>query len=225
MNPLTGTTELVALGIEAKLEQLKRVSMASTKKIRYGRVGKKEYWLKESLGKEIAQLEEQISYNYASLDSNLELREVDRGRLGEQLEQQKAQLESLNQTLAYEADEYDTGQTVVNGYINGSLVNPGLSEWDRNGALNIMPNFVSSAQDVQIANLNLDLSNNSVLLNNPVQALNTPALPPQQQRELLRTQTVAQPQLFNQQSAQQLLNDNLRSGQQLEINGFSADSL
>ena len=89
------------------------------------------------------------------------------------MEQQKAQLESLNQTLAYEADEYDTGQTVVNGYINGSLVNPGLSEWDRNGALNIMPSFVSSAQDVQIANLNLDLSNNSVLLNNPVQALNT----------------------------------------------------
>ncbi|MAH12888.1 MAG: hypothetical protein CMO33_04005 [Verrucomicrobia bacterium] len=225
MNPLTGTTELVALGIEAKLEQLKRVSMASTKKIRYGRGGKKEYWLKESLGKEIAQLEEQISYNYASLDSNLELREVDRGRLGEQLEQQKAQLESLNQTLAYEADEYDTGQTVVNGYINGSLVNPGLSEWDRNGALNIMPSFVSSAQDVQIANLNLDLSNNSVLLNNPVQALNTPALPPQQQRELLRTQTVAQPQLFNQQSAQQLLNDNPVLGQQLDFSGFSADSL
>ena len=86
-----------------------------------------------------------------------------------------------------------------------------------------MPSFVSSAR-TQIANLNLDLPNNSVLSTTLCRhsilrlcLLNS--------KENSRTQTVAQPQLFNQQSAQQLLNDNPVLGQQLDFSGFGADSL
>ena len=56
---------------------------------------------------------------------------------------------------------------LVNGVLNASCNNPGLSEWDRNGALNILPGFVSQAQQGQFANLEMDFLSNTQQLRVP----------------------------------------------------------
>ena len=163
MDPAAGTTELLAYGIEAKLEQLKRVSKVAKSKKGYG--GRKLHWkLQSSLSKELGLLEQQIDsntndINYANDAISIEAQ----GRLNEQLQQQRVALQTLNEQLA--GDGEDSGIVLVNGFLNASCVNPGLSEWDRNGALNILPSFVTSAQEGQVANLNYDFNNNAILLN------------------------------------------------------------
>ena len=161
MDPAAGTTELLAYGIEAKLEQLKRVSKVAKGKKGYG--GRKMHWkLQSSLSKELRLLEQQIDsntnyINYGDGSISVEAQ----GRLNEQLQQQKATLQTLNQQLA--GDVEDAGIVLVNGFLNASCINPGLSEWDRNGALNILPSFVTAAQEGQVANLNYDLNSNAIL--------------------------------------------------------------
>jgi hypothetical protein len=211
MDPVAGTTELLALGVEAKLDQLKRISSSSSRKMRYG---KKGYYLKESLSQELAVLEKQIDSNKKGLDRNSkDFNEEERGRLDRQISQQKVVLKNLNEQLQHGDDEVGD-ITVLNGFLNDSLVNPGISEWDRNGVLNMLPGFVSSAQAGQVANLNVDFRSNSELLNTtPVQVepnqpeANAPATILQAQQQVPQAGEVQQPQQFQArgQSAQELL--------------------
>ena len=211
MDPVAGTTELLALGVEAKLDQLKRISSSSSRKMRYG---KKGYYLKKSLSKELAVLEKQIDFNKKGLERNSrDFNDEERGRLDRQISQQKVILKNLNEQLQQKDGEVGN-IAILNGFLNDSLVNPGISEWDRNGVLNRLPEFVSSAQAGQVANLNVDFSSNSELLNTttvqnaPNQSrTNAPAPIPQAQQQISQAAAVQQRQQLHAegQSAQGLL--------------------
>ena len=163
MDPVSGSRELLALGIDAKIDQLRRLSKASK---RYkGKKGKGYEEFQSGLSKELGLLEQQFDANYKGYDQggrsgNNEEDEI----LQQQYSQQKAALQTLNAELQGENNADRDEAVIVNGFLNASTVNPGTSEWDRNGALNILPGFVSQAQRMQVANLNIDIQNNSILL-------------------------------------------------------------
>ncbi len=177
MDPVAGSQELLALGIDAKLDQLRRLSQASRKY--KGKKGKGYEEFQYGLNKELGLLQQQIDENYSGLSYRGGERQE---RLQQQYTSQSAALETLNQELLEEENEEAEEDVIVNGYLNTSLVNPGISEWDRNGALNILPNFVSSAQRIQVANLNADIQNNTILLQQREVQQAEPNAPPTQQR-------------------------------------------
>ena len=174
MDPVAGSAELLSYGIEAKLEQLKRVSRSSSKKKFRGKGKGYDSW-KSSVDKELGVLQEQIDYNDRILNENpTDFTDEDRGRLGQQLAMQRQTLQTLNSELT-EGEAGGEPMILVNGVLNASCINPGLSEWDRNGALNILPNFVSRAQDTQFANLEMDYLSNTQQLEVPQAQITTNA--------------------------------------------------
>ncbi|MHC4116140.1 MAG: hypothetical protein ACYSWO_01405 [Planctomycetota bacterium] len=157
MSPAAGTVEMLSLGIEAKLEQLKRLEKsyrdAAGSYSRKGAMVRKN-WDKFNvkLGREISQAQSRLdSYRGQISESDYERL---RGKLGEQKQQQDALIGSNS---AFIVRQQEQRRNDLNEYLNVSASNPGVAEILRNKALLDKPEFLAESEQQQIIRLQEEL--------------------------------------------------------------------
>ena len=165
MSPAAGTVEMLSLGIEAKLEQLKRLErnyrdVAGS----YGRKGviAKKNWdvFNDKLGREISQAQSSLD-NYRGQISERDYERL-RGRLGGQKQLQDTLMGSNSDFIVKQQAQT---RNDLNAYLNTSATNPGVAEIIRNKALLAKPGFLSESEEQQIARIEEDLEVSQQQLN------------------------------------------------------------
>ena len=90
-------------------------------------------------------------------------------RLKQEQEQQRQGQEALiNTWRAQQQQSAGLDNNNLNSYLNGTTVNPGVIETDRNSALLALPDFVRDAAKEQIKNINEEITSNAGMINAPV---------------------------------------------------------
>ena len=165
MSPAAGTVEMLSLGIEARLEQFKRLT--STYRDVAGTSGKKGIIAKRNLdlfnvklGREISKAEKYLSSNRRQISE----RDYERlqARLGEQKQRQDALIGSNTEFVRKQKAQkrYD-----LNAYINAGVSNAGVDEIARNQPLWEKPKFITQSEQQQIARLQKELEESNRRLN------------------------------------------------------------
>ncbi|KPK75219.1 MAG: hypothetical protein AMJ79_12130 [Phycisphaerae bacterium SM23_30] len=158
MSAVTGTAELMSIGIEAQLEQLKRLDKAYRDVSVSGNIYSKETakynWV---LGNNNAV--DRISQAQAFVNDNKALMSQDeyerlRSKLDDQLMLQRDIFQS---NAAFIEQQQQQTEKYVNTYLNESASHPGTAEFQRNQALGEKPDFVGENEQRQIEKLKQDL--------------------------------------------------------------------
>jgi hypothetical protein len=165
MSAAAGTVEMLSLGIEAKLEQLRRLEKSYREVAgSYGRKGTiaKQNWdvFNTKLGREISQAQ-------ARLDSYRgQISERDFERLRERLGGQKQQQDALvGSNTAFIVKQEAQTRNDLNAFLNFNASNAGVSEIARNQPLWAKPGFISEGEEQQIARLKNELEVSQQRLN------------------------------------------------------------
>jgi hypothetical protein len=176
MSPAAGTVEMLSLGIEAKLEQLKRLEKNYRDvAVSYGRKGAiaRKNWdvFNIKLGREISQARSHLD-SYRGQISERDYERL-RGKLGEQKQQQDALVGSNS---AFIVRQQEQRRNDLNEYLNVSASNPGVAEILRNKALLEKPEFLAESEQQQIIRLEKDLEVSKKELNLLLQKTDAPDL-------------------------------------------------
>ena len=165
MSPAAGTVEMLSLGIEARLEQLKRLERAyrdvgglSRKK---GMIAKHNLdTFNVKLGGEIREAEVYLG-NYRGQISERDYERL-RARLGEQKQEQDALIGS---NTAFDRKQQAQQRYDLNAFINADVSNAGVAEIIRNQPLLEKPKFITDSEQQQIARLREELEESNRRLN------------------------------------------------------------
>jgi len=165
MSPAAGTVEMLSLGIEAKLEQLRRLEKSYREVAgSYGRKGviAKENWdvFNRRLGRQISQAQSSLD-NYRGQISESDYERL-RGRLGGQKQLQDTLVGSNS---AFIVKQQAQMRNDLNAYLNTSASNEGVAEIIRNKALLAKPKFLTQSEEQQIARLEKELEVSQQQLN------------------------------------------------------------
>jgi hypothetical protein len=157
MSRVVGTVEMLSLGIEARLEQLKRLEQSYRDVA--GSSSQREGIARGNWDLFNANLAEEISQAQSYLDTNRwDISDDEYHRLKSTLGGQKQQQLTIfagNASFVRKRQEqfsYD-----LNGFINSDISNPGVAEVTRNGVLLTKPDFLSRSEQQQIERLNREL--------------------------------------------------------------------
>ncbi|UCE50679.1 MAG: hypothetical protein JSW47_11035 [Phycisphaerales bacterium] len=157
MSPAAGTVEMLSLGIEARLEQLKRLER--TYRDVAGSSGKRGMIARQNfdafnvkLGGEIKEAEKSLS-NYRGQISERDYERL-RARLNEQKQRQDALIGS---NTAFDWQQQAQQRADLNAFINADVSNAGVAEITRNQPLLEKPKFIADSEQQQIARLRKEL--------------------------------------------------------------------
>ncbi|MBA7609584.1 hypothetical protein ES703_16775 [subsurface metagenome] len=157
MSPVAGTVEMLSLGIEAKLEQLKRLE--KTYRDVAGSFGQRQSiaqrnWeaFNRKLAGEITQTERYLEANRNEVSGE------DYRRLKSKLGGQKVkQVEIIGYNTAFLQGQQEQARQDMNIFLNASASNIGVAEGIRNAPLLGKPEFVSENERRQMARLRKEL--------------------------------------------------------------------
>jgi hypothetical protein len=157
MSPVAGTVEMLSLGIEARLNQLKRLEKSYRDVA--GSFGQRQSiaqrnWevFNKKLAGEITQTE-----RYLEAKRN-EVGGEDYRRLKSKLGGQKVkQVEIIGLNTAFVQRQQEQARQDMNVFLNTSASNPGVAEGIRNAPLLGMPGFVRENEEQQVARLKKEL--------------------------------------------------------------------
>ncbi len=189
MDPVAGTAEMLSIGIDARLDQLRRlaksVSMVSKHDSAYSTkaqrtAGRNFERFNRKVTEEIAQARQYVESNRRQLDEDTYQ------RLQRKLELQLGGQRQANELAGGEAAPEGFN---VNAFVNDRVDRAGTSIRVANGSLRALPGFVARANEDQLETIQEELSSNVAILDR-IQSQNvsgdqaeTPAsLAPQQQR-------------------------------------------
>jgi hypothetical protein len=157
MSPVAGTVEMLSYGIEAKLEQLKRLErtyrdVAGTS-VRRKQVIKGNWKaFNKKLANEIGQVESYLAARRHEV-SHKEYARL-RTKLGEQRQRQDA---LLGKNVLFDQQQQEQAGRDLNRYLNVDASNTGVAEIARNQILQEKPDFLSESEEQQIARLEKEL--------------------------------------------------------------------
>jgi hypothetical protein len=158
MSAVAGTVEMLSLGIDAKLEQLKRlertyreVAGASVR----GKQAAKYNWqlFNKKLASEIGQAERYLDTNRR--DVGKKEYERLRTKLGEQRQQQDT---LVRRNVLFDQQQQEQTGRDLNTFLNSNASNTGVAETVRNQVLQEKPDFLSKSEEQQIARLEQELA-------------------------------------------------------------------
>ncbi|MHC4327079.1 MAG: hypothetical protein ACYSWW_03025, partial [Planctomycetota bacterium] len=157
MSPVVGTVEMLSFGIEARLEQLRRLERTyrdvADLSVRKQQVAKRNWDVfNEKLGKEIQQVQSYLD------SSRSQVGQDDYERLQTKLSGQRRQQDALLiSNTAFDARQNEQARNDLNVFLNADASNPGVSEIVRNQALLEKPDFLSKSEEQQITRLRQEL--------------------------------------------------------------------
>ena len=157
MSPVAGTVEMLSLGIEAKLEQLKRLE--KTYRDVAGSSFQREQIAKRNWELFNKKLATEIEHTASYLDVNRgQVSEEDYRRLRTKLGGQKQRQDLLlGSNISFVQKQQEQARTDLNVFLNADASNPGIAEMVRNEALLEKPEFLSKSEEQQIARLQIEL--------------------------------------------------------------------
>ena len=157
MSPVADTVEVMSLGIEAKLEQLKRLERTyrdvAGSSIRRKQVAKGNWQaFNKKLAAEIGQVESYLAAR------RHEVGEKEYERLQTKLGAQKQEQDALivSNTL-FDQQQQERARRDLNTFLNVDASNAGVSETVRNEILQEKPGFLTKSEEQQIARLEQEL--------------------------------------------------------------------
>jgi len=158
MSPVAGTVEVLSLGIEAKLEQLKRLERTyrdvAGSSVRTEQIARSNWEVfNKKLAADIGQAQSYLASRRGRVGDE------DYKRLRTKLETQKQQQAGLlgSNTLFVEKQQEQARQD-LNAYLNVDASNVGVAEIVRNEALLEKPEFLTRNEQQQIARLQQELA-------------------------------------------------------------------
>ncbi|OHB73524.1 MAG: hypothetical protein A2Z25_23715 [Planctomycetes bacterium RBG_16_55_9] len=158
MSPVAGTVEVLSLGIEAKLEQLKRLESTyrdvADKSVRGKQVAKGNWQaFNKKLADEIGQTQ-----SYLNARRN-EVGEKEYERLQTKLGEQRQQQDLLmGRNVLFDQQQQEQSRHDLNTFLNVDASNTGVAETVRNEILQEKPGFLSKSEEQQIARLEQELA-------------------------------------------------------------------
>ncbi len=157
MSPAAGTVEMLSFGIEAKLEQLKRlertyrdVAGSTSRKKQVAKYNWRAF--NEKLADEIGQAESYLAARRHEV-SDKEYSRL-RRKLGEQRQRQDM---LLGKNVLFDQQQQEQAGRDLNRYLNVNADNIGVAEVTRNQILQEKPDFLSKSEEQQIARLEKEL--------------------------------------------------------------------
>ncbi|MFP4355001.1 MAG: hypothetical protein ACLFUJ_07720 [Phycisphaerae bacterium] len=151
MSPVAGQAELMSLNVDAKIQQLSRMVKSSEYD---GDNGRSQEVLRRNFQASNDYLKEQIDYNVRFLAENRDqLEEEEYRRLQDKSTSQYAMQRELEEAFNKKTSGRQSEAYNVNGLLNSSNVNWGLTESDRNRVLQDIPQFVTHAEQKMRSNL------------------------------------------------------------------------
>ena len=165
MSPAAGTVEMLSLGIEARLEQLKRLERAYRDVA--GSSGKKGMIAKYNLDTFNVKLGDKIQEAESYLNTYRgQISESDYERLRTRLGKQREQQDTLiGSNVAFDRKQEAQTRYDLNAYLNVSASNEGVAEITRNQPLLEKPKFIADSEQQQIARLREELEESKRRLN------------------------------------------------------------
>ncbi len=157
MSPVAGTVEVMSLGIEAKLEQLKRLEktyrdVAGSSSHREQIAGRNWEVFNEKLREDIRQAESHLD-TYRGQVSDEEYQRL-KSKIGGQI---RVQTDIVGDNTAFIQRQQKLTSNDMNRFLNASISNAGVAEIARNDALFSMPDFVGQSEQQQIVRLQQEL--------------------------------------------------------------------
>jgi hypothetical protein len=157
MSPVAGTVEMLSYGIEARLEQLKRLErtyrdVAGTS-VRGKQVAKYNWReFNKKLADEIGQVESYLSARRHEV-SDKEYARL-RTKLGGQRQRQDA---LMGKNVLFDQQQQEQAGRDLSRYLNVNADNAGIAEVTRNQIIQEKPDFLSKSEEQQIARLEKEL--------------------------------------------------------------------
>jgi hypothetical protein len=157
MSPVAGTVEMLSYGIEARLEQLRRLERTyrdvADLSARKQQVAKRNWDVfNQKLVAEIQQVQSYLNRSRSQVGQD------DYDRLQTKLSGQRRQQDALlGSNAAFDARQNEQARNDLNVFLNADASNPGVSEIIRNQALLEKPDFLSKSEEQQIARLRQEL--------------------------------------------------------------------
>jgi hypothetical protein len=157
MSPVAGTVEMLNLGIEARLEQLKRLE--KTYRDVAGLSIQREQMAQRNWELFNKKLAEEISQAQSFLKGNRnQVSKEDYRRLSSRLGGQKRMQDVIvGGNVAFIQKQDELARNDINTFLNYSISNAGVAEIVRNNALLEKPGFLSESERQQIARLRKEL--------------------------------------------------------------------
>ncbi|UCC97797.1 MAG: hypothetical protein JSW66_18375 [Phycisphaerales bacterium] len=157
MSPVAGTVEVLSLGIEAKLEQLKRLERTyrdvAGSSVRKEQIAKSNW---EAFNRKLAADIGQAQSYLASRRGQVS--EDDYRRLNTKLDAQRQQQAGLlGSNTVFVRKQQEQARQDLNVFLNVDASNAGVAEIVRNEALLEKPEFLSKSEEQQIARLEQEL--------------------------------------------------------------------
>ncbi|MHC4167648.1 MAG: hypothetical protein ACYSWQ_11870, partial [Planctomycetota bacterium] len=165
MSPAAGTVEMLSLGIEARLEQLKRLEKSYRDVA--GSSGKKGMIAGRNFDAFNVKLDDEIKEAETHLRNYRgQISESDYERLSTRLGEQKQRQDALKgSNTLFVRKQQDRERYDLNAYLNFDASNAGVSEITRNQLLWEKPKFITDSEQQQIARLREELEESNRRLN------------------------------------------------------------
>jgi autotransporter-associated beta strand protein len=119
--------------------------------------------LNDKLSSDISRSRRQVEANRGGLSSG------EYAKLQQKIDEQANAQDVLKKAWAAQQQQSaGLDNNNLNSFLNGTTVNPGVIETDRNSALLALPDFVRDAAKEQIKNINEEITNNAGIISAPV---------------------------------------------------------